>query len=210
MKKTFSIIVFFFAFSYFSSFAQYSYKPLRVELGWGISFPTDLKTGAVSSFHIEPKYSVLPKISVGVRAEANLFSLRGAEYPSVSKYEKGSFNRKESFSFLVTGDYHFTTGTFRPFVGLGLGVSHTVGVYTSRVHYYSLPYKLFPEHKRKEANLQYKLNLGGKIRAGFDVTHFRFAVEYNYAGYNHNLTFNHFGFTVGGYIGGRKVKNKDE
>ncbi len=217
MKKIIIVLSLFLLAASYSAQAQYSYKPFRLDIGMGLSFPNiGAGIGAGVLFAIEPKYAVIPKVSVGMRMELNtLFSFQSypnSYYGYYSEYEY--FEMKMSRSLLATCDYHFTTGTFRPFVGLGVGIYLLDGYTEAPDNYYDDDYYYYDDGSYE---IPSKVNFGGMIRAGFDVTHFRFALEYNYAGLNKNsrysygeMDYSYFAITVGGYIGGKKVKNKNK
>jgi outer membrane protein X len=155
------------------------FKPFRVDagIGYGLPFWDGLDGGI--QFYIEPKYEIAPQIAVGIRWEGSLFA--GAE-------ENGeSVDVKLSSSYLLTGDYYFTNNTFRPFVGIGLGLYSIEGATV--------------ENETVESS-EGKNNFGALVRAGFDVSHFRFSVSYNYGGKMGDETFHFVGATVGFYIGG--------
>jgi len=45
------------------------------------------------------------------------------------------------------------------------------------------------------------------VRVGFDVSHLRFALVYNYAGeINHDYTMDYLNVTIGAYFGGGRRK----
>jgi outer membrane protein X len=167
--------------------AQYSYKPFRVDLGFGISVPTGSNsTGWGVLLRAEPKYSFHEQMSGGLRQEFNM--LLQSKLDSNSEFE--SINVIVNGSTLATFDYHFNTASFRPFVGAGLGI-YTSGSATVSKETTDEPVKL----KRKA---------GGMIRAGFDVAHFRLSLEYNIAGKTQDINLNYFAVVFAGYIGGGK------
>ena len=179
------------------------YKPFRVDLGVG--------WGAGPILNIEPKYAVSPRLNVGLRFEfaqnrrfydqyryspygydpygnpiyydpyGNPVSYDPYYYPYYDRYYNESV-----VSCLATVDYHLTQNKFRPFIGGGLGLC-----INRRNRYFY----------RNQSNL----SIGGVMRAGFDVSHFRFAVSYNFVD-KQEFNSNYFGLTIGAYIGGGRRK----
>jgi outer membrane protein X len=157
------------------------FTPFRVDggVGYGLPFNDGLDGGVL--FYLEPKYEVIPQISVGIRWEGALFAGAG-EGVSVSL----------SSAYMATGDYFFNNNKFRPFVGLGLG-AYSIGGTSVK-----------DDQTNLTIEVDGKTNFGALLRAGFDVSHFRLAVAYNYGGNVGDETFHFFSATVGFYIGGGK------
>ncbi|MDR1198490.1 MAG: porin family protein [Prevotellaceae bacterium] len=160
------------------------FKPFRVDMGLGYGLPfTDGLDGGVQ-FYVEPKYEIIPQIAVGLRWEGSLFA--------GSKDDEGnSVDVKLSSAYMVTGDYYLTNNKFRPFVGLGLGIYSVGGVSVD-------------DNTETDDVFEGKSNFGALLRAGFDISHFRFALSYTYGGKINDETFHFFGITVGFYLGGGK------
>jgi outer membrane protein X len=156
------------------------FTPFRVDggVGYGLPFNDGLDGGVL--FYLEPKYEVIPQLSVGIRWEGALFA--GAN-------EGVSVNL--SSAYLATGDYFFTNNKFRPFVGLGLGA-------------YSVGGGSIDLGNGQTSDVDGETNFGALLRAGFDVSHFRLALAYNYGGKAGEETFHFFSATIGFYIGGGK------
>ncbi|MDR2449026.1 MAG: hypothetical protein LBD52_03610 [Prevotellaceae bacterium] len=154
------------------------FKPFRVDggVGYGLPFTEGLDGGVL--FYLEPKYEIIPQLSVGIRWEGSLFA--GSEE---------GVSVKLSSAYMATGDYFFTNNKFRPFVGLGLG-AYSIGGSSIEVNSQTI-------------DVEGKTNFGALLRAGFDVSHFRLALAYNYGG-KMEETFHFFSATVGFYIGGGK------
>jgi outer membrane protein X len=181
MKKVFLIAVLICGVTL--SAQSQEFKPFRVDMGVGYGLPfSDGLDGGVQ-FYLEPKYEVVPQIAVGFRWEGSMFA--GVEEAGLSA------DFKLSSSYLATCDYYFTNNTFRPFAGIGLGV-YNIGGASIKV-------------ADQEIDVEGKSNFGAGIRAGFDASHFRLALSYNYGGKTaDDETFHFFGATVGFYIGGGK------
>jgi hypothetical protein len=137
------------------------YKPFKVDVAIGYAIPAnpDLKGGAV--FAVEPKYSVLPQLAVGLRMEGVAIS-NGTNFDDVDNTVK----LKATGSYLATGDYYFYNADFRPFAGVGLGI------------FTPSDYRITSDGEvYKDANAGIKF--GGMVRGGFEYRHFRLGLEYN-------------------------------
>ena len=194
--KTSLLSVFFTVMLGFSSIAQKDLKPFKFDLSLGYAIPggTGAKGGLI--FAAEPKFAVIPQLSVGLRGEVAIMA-RG-----VSGVEDGydEVEVKASASYLATSDYYFTDNyNFRPFVGAGAGI-------------YSLAATTVNEYEN-EYDGSSKTKFGGMVRGGLETRHFRFGVEYNIVpkttyvdinGSGNTLTTKngYLGFKVGICIGG--------
>ncbi len=156
MKKLFIVVIL--TCTAFITKAE-EFKAFRVDLGLGYAIPNGGGGGVIVA--LEPKYSVTPQISAGIRWEgammARTLTLDG---------EKAEGELKLNSSFLITGDYHFTTNKFRPFAGIGLGAYSLAGASVSL------------NNSSSDVNVGAKTNFGVMGRVGFDVAHIRLAVEY--------------------------------
>ena len=153
------------------------YKPFRVDMCVGVSVPL------VGLFLVEPKYAVVPNLSIGAKFEGALL------FPEYFSDDKKDFDLQVIMSYQLTADFHFSsTANFRPFIGAGGGL-YTIdaaqatnfgGVYSEKSN-----------------------NFGAMVRAGFDVSHFRLALAYNFAGKDaFGNSANYFGVNIGAYLGG--------
>jgi outer membrane protein X len=156
------------------------FVPFRVDggMGYGSPFNESLNGGVL--FYLEPKYEIVPQISAGLRWEGALFAGVG-----------DNVSVKLTSSYMLTGDYYFTNNKFRPFAGLGLGAYKIAGAEVE-VANVTTP------------DVDATTNFGFLLRAGFDISHFRLALAYNYGGKTGNETFHFFSATIGFYIGGGK------
>ncbi len=197
--------------------AQYEYKPFRVDLGAGMSFlmGENDNFGIGGLMSVEPSYSV-KRFTFGTRFECNMMAQLYDDWN-----DQGNVDMLYSFAFLATADYHFTSGTFRPFVGAGLGfyvLSASRDTYFYNSGYNNREY--YFDYSDAEW-VDYGANFGGIIRGGFDVNHFRLSLTFNlinkpsdystrYIGdrviYNHSREFSYVALTFSGYIGGGKVR----
>lgn len=154
MLKKLSFAVAFLALS-FSSFAQHEFKKFRVDIGVGYTIP---KGGGGILLAVEPKYSVIPnKLSTGLRFESAAMA---------KEIEGENASVAATMSYVLTGDYHFTQTTARPFAGVGFGL-------------YSLAAASVSTASGSGSAVSKENKVGGLIRAGLDVAHMRLAVEYN-------------------------------
>ena len=169
--------------------AQYAYKPFRIDAGAGLSFPlTTFGIGGLLS--VEPQYSVGP-FAVGVRVEYHAGGYETEKFLSITKVNN---------AMLLTGDYRFSSGTARPFVGLGLG-SYVTGAY-----FYSGDYN--DEETIADTYRFFGPQAGAMLRAGFDLPHFRFALQCHLTGSRMHedvkVNFSYMALTVAVGIGGGK------
>jgi outer membrane protein W len=98
-------------------------------------------------------------------------------------------------SYLATGNYYFQKepgATFRPFAGIGLGYANAAGASSSDV---------ITDPNLTEESVS-KSGFAGMARAGFDVSHFRFNLEYCINPKTGRINNNYFGVTLGFYLGG--------
>ena len=185
--------------------AQYVYKPFRVDVGSGYS--VQIGNGCCDGFLLsaEPKYTFAEHFTVGVRWEWTTMSgdketeIAGELTTRISTRES-----KQSTALLPTFDYHFTSGTFRPFAGAGIGAYFMYGD-RKRIKQFIL------EDREQVYTSTFvssdAVRPGFMLRAGFDVPHFRLAIAYNYAGRNrHDIRHDYLSLNCCGYIGGGKMR----
>jgi outer membrane protein X len=141
------------------------FKPFKVDVSAGYAIPiggTGAKGGAL--FAVEPKYAVMPQLSVGIRIVELAVTIAGIDFKNGTSNSTAS--AKAAASFLVTGDYYFNNNNFRPFAGAGAGIFIAAGATASSTN----------------TNVAEGAQFGGMVRGGFEYKHFRFGVEYNAAG----------------------------
>lgn len=144
-----------------SAMAQ-GYKPFKFDISAGYAIPggTGAKGGVL--FSLEPKYAVASMFTVGLRMEAAVVA-RG--YSGVQE-GSGEVDVKASASYLLTGDYYFTSNrSFRPFGGVGTGLYSIAAA------------SITDDGENGGAGAGSKF--GGLVRTGFEAGHFRMAFEYN-------------------------------
>ena len=196
MKKI--VLSFLFLASVAIANAQNEFKPFKVDVSLGYAIPggTGSKGGVL--FVVEPKYAVIPSVSVGLRMEAAIMA-RGRTDANGTNVEA---DVKAAGSYLVTGDYYFTSSTVRPFAGAGLGIYSLAAATT----------------ENNGASVSGGSKFGEMIRAGVELSHFRVGVEYNivpkttmeYVNVNgvkttSSMKNGYIGIKVGFCIGGGKI-----
>ncbi|MET0300545.1 MAG: hypothetical protein ABW036_12315 [Flavitalea sp.] len=177
--------------------AQDEMRPFKFAISTGYVLTTG--DGAKGGFLIslEPKYAVIPALSVGVRAEIAA-AVRGYGGNAYTGYDNAEV--KASSSFIATADYYLTQNySFRPFVGAGAGIYATASGETN--------------DSEAAISSTAKNTFGGMGRVGFETLHFRLGIEYNlvpntsYQDYNNPSTTvttknSYLGLKVGICIGG--------
>lgn len=137
------------------------FKPFKVDVSLGYAIPggTGAKGGVL--FALEPKYEVIPNLSVGLRMEAAVMARGQVD----ANGNAADVSVKAAGSYLLTGDYYFTQNTVRPFAGAGLGI-------------YSLA-AASVNNNGTSSSASAGSKFGEMIRAGVELSHFRVGVEYN-------------------------------
>ncbi|HEY8895394.1 MAG TPA: acyloxyacyl hydrolase [Niastella sp.] len=196
MKKI--VLSFLFLASVAIANAQYEFKPFKVDVSLGYAIPGGEGAKGGVLFVVEPKYAVIPSVSVGLRMEAAIMA-RGRTDANGTNMEA---DVKAAGSYLVTGDYYFTSSTVRPFAGAGLGIYSLAAATT----------------ENDGASVSGGSKFGEMIRAGVELSHFRVGVEYNivpkttmeYVNVNgvkttSSMKNGYIGIKVGFCIGGGKI-----
>lgn len=143
-----------------------SFKPFKVDVSLGYALPiggSGGKGGAL--FVVEPKYAIIPEISVGLRLETAL-TVSGTSDLASGTGSNSTASVKASASYLATGDYYFSENDLRPFAGAGVGIFQTAGVQVNS----------------NNPNVATGSKFGGMVRAGVEYKHGRFGLEYNLVG----------------------------
>jgi hypothetical protein len=139
--------------------AQYEFKPFKVDVSLGYAIPGGEGAKGGVLFVIEPKYAVIPNLSVGLRMEAAIMARGRADAAGINS----EVDVKAAGSYLVTGDYYFTSSKARPFAGAGLGIYSLAAAST----------------EDEGASVSSGSKFGEMIRAGVELSHFRVGLEYN-------------------------------
>jgi outer membrane protein X len=148
-------------FSFSAKSQESVFKPFKVDVSLGYASPAGKGAKGGILFAIEPKYAVIPSLSVGLRMEAALVA-RFSGYDQNGDAMNASV--KGSASYIATGDYYFRANKdFRPFTGGGVGLYSIAGI----------------ESNSNSGEVSAGSKFGGLVRTGFEYSHFRFGVEYN-------------------------------
>lgn len=163
MKKLLLLVALVSSTVYYSNAQSESgLKPFKVDVSLGYAVPGGKGAKGGVLFAVEPKYSVISNLAVGIRFEGAVIA-RFSGYDNDGNVSEADV--KASGSYLATADYYLTDNySFRPFFGAGAGIfslassqttATTTGVSVSTSKF------------------------GGMIRGGFELKHFRVGVEYN-------------------------------
>lgn len=175
-----------------------SFKPFKVDVSTGYAIPGGKGAKGGVLFVLEPKYAVIPNISVGLRFEAAIMARGYADNTG----QVSEVDVKAAGSYLATGDYYFTQNTVRPFAGVGVGIFSLASVSA--------------DNNSTSAGAGAKF--GGMVRTGVEISHFRLGVEYNLvpsttvAVFDGNSTYTtqakngYIGIKIGAVIGGGRIK----
>lgn len=165
---------------FFSNAQERAFKPFKFDIAVGYAVPSGSGTKGGLIFSLEPKYALNDNIAVGLRWESAV--MVRATLAENGEDLKG--DAKASSSYLLTGDYYFTSDYFRPFAGLGAGLYRNAAV------------------DLESEDVQVGSKFGVAPRVGFELGHFRTAIEYNVAGKAGALNNNYLGIKMGFFIGG--------
>lgn len=170
------------------------FKPFKVDISTGYAIPSGKGAKGGVLFAIEPKYAVMDALSLGLRMEAAVMA-RGYDLNNTNG--DASVDVKAAASYVLTGDYYFSSNTVRPFAGAGIGL-------------FSLAAASADETNGGVATAKSKF--GGLLRVGAEISHFRVGIEYNLVGKTDlkdasNATIgssknSYIGIKIGGVIGG--------
>ncbi len=142
------------------------FKPFKFNVALGYAKPLGGGASGGVLFALEPKYSVVEALEVGIRAE---FALTARSFSFDNTNQNGEAEVKALNSFLLTGNYVFGTGGFRPYLGAGLGLYSLAGTTV--------------EVQNGQTNDDYVIEAETKFgfmgRAGFKAGHFNLGLEFN-------------------------------
>jgi Outer membrane protein beta-barrel domain len=184
-----------------SAIAQSNLKPFKLDMSVGYAIPAGQGTKGGVLFVIEPKYAVIPSLSLGLRLEGVVIARFTGFDPEGNP---NTVNVEAQGSYVATGDYYFTNNyAVRPFAGGGMGLYRIAGV----------------EVASGTEGVSTSSKFGGMIRAGVELSHFRMGIEYNivpsttFSGYDMNgnpatLTSknSYLGLKLGVCFGGGRMK----
>lgn len=185
------------------SIAKAQFSPFKVDLAVGGAFPQGAGAKGGVSFSLEPKYAVISRLSVGLRLEAAVMA-RG--YVS-SDGSTVNASVSAAASYLATADWYFSNSTFRPFSGLGTGLYNCASASANSAG-------------AGAESAGASTHFGTMVRTGFEISHFRLAIEYNIVGktnqsgvdgsgnkYTVSSNNNYMGIKIGFFIGGGRRGN---
>ncbi|GAB4018105.1 hypothetical protein [Spirosoma koreense] len=172
------------------------YKPFKVNVSVGYAKP--FKAGVSGGFlaAVEPKYGLSDHFDLGLRLELASVARGIQQNGNVVTGDVGTYT-----SYLLTGNYLFTAGSVRPFLGIGLGL-YTIGAAGTVV---------ISNNGQPNQNIQLvsDTKFGGLARAGLKAGHFVASVEFNIIPSSDNLSNvqitsenAYLGIKVGADIGG--------
>ena len=174
----------FLAATFLTKAQETTFKPFKFDIALGYAVPSGSGTKAGVIFALEPKYALNDNITLGLRWETA--AMANVSVDNNGENLKG--DAKASSSYLLTGDYYFTTNSFRPFAGLGAGLFRNAAVDL--------------ESENMEGDMNVASKFGFAPRVGFEYGHFRTAIEYNIAGKAGDYNNNYLGIKMGFFIGG--------
>jgi hypothetical protein len=165
MKKlTLILMVALFSTSVNSQDKEGGLKPFKVDVSIGYAIPGGSGAKGGILFAVEPKYSVMPRLALGLRMEAAVVARVGGYDASGNAQEA---DVKASASYVATGDYYLSDKySFRPFVGAGAGLYQLAAATTN-------------SSGSTASSTEADTKFGGLVRAGFEAGHFRLGLEYN-------------------------------
>ena len=180
--------------------AQNQFKPFKFDLSTGYAIPSGKGAKGGVLFVGEPKYAVIPNLSVGLRFEVAIMA-RGMSDASGNVSE---VDVKAAGSYLATGDYYLTQNLVRPFAGAGVGIFSLASASASNT----------------TASAGTGSKFGEMVRAGVEISHFRIGLEYNIvpstkvdavdaqSGETYTATSknSYVGIKIGAIIGGGRIK----
>ena len=140
------------------------FKPFKVDASIGYAMPGGEGAKGGFLFALEPKYEVIPNLSVGIRWEIAIM-VRGSVDQTNST---AKVDAKAAGSYLATGDYYFSQTKVRPFAGAGLGIYKLAAASASS-----------NGSTTTTASASAGSKFGEMVRAGVELSHFRVGVEYN-------------------------------
>lgn len=135
---------------------------IRFGLDAGMTLPG---MGAGFSGDMDLRYNILDNLNLGVKF-GGAFMLKELNASEAS----ASAIMNISSIGMLHGDYYFNKGTnmFAPFVGAGIGSFSLLNIYIADTSSGNYTYDNVPLEKK----------IGGMLRGGFELGHFRLALEY--------------------------------
>lgn len=157
------------------------FNSFKFDVGVGYATPSQGNTIAGAAFTLQPHYLVSNEFSVGVRLEIAAL---------LHKNYAGDKVASALGSGCLTGEYYLSNSGFRPFIGAGVGLFDQTSIKSN-------------DNGSGPLVSPRSINLGAFPEIGFEYSHFRLSLNYNYTGgYN-----DYFAATIGAFFGGgRKQK----
>jgi opacity protein-like surface antigen len=170
------------------------YKPFKLGVGLGYAMPGGEGAGGGVLFAIEPAYRVNDALAVGLRLEWAAV-IRGLS-ESVESYDASA---AAIGSYTVNGNYYLSNGSFRPFVGFGVGIVKLAAAAVAG------------SSQGGSAGAAAETKIGFYPRIGFEAGHFNLTLDYNiigkttFEGSDLEMKNGYIGIRIGGFFfGGRK------
>lgn len=191
MKKVLFSAVFF-ALAAGTVLAQ-EYKNVKVGFGLGYAMPSGQGAKAGILLYLEPAYRVSDPLLVGLRLESAIIARGFSQSTTSAELEVAGIGSYSGFA-----QYYFSNGTFRPFVGGGLGIFTLAAVSASTTQ------------GTPTAAVEAGSKFGFFPRVGFDLGHFNVSLDYNLipasasSGAGGDIKNSYVGFRAGFSIGGGK------
>jgi hypothetical protein len=151
------------------------FKPFKVGLGVGYAMPAGEGSGGGVLLYLEPMYRLSDEFAVGLRMESALVAKASFD-PNTG--EMGDMKISGLGSYTLSGQYYFSNGGFRPFVGAGTGLYRIASVTVT------------DGGSNPDGALAVSNKLGFYPRFGFDAGHFNMQLEYNLIGTTSAGTYN--------------------
>lgn len=194
MKKTLILGSFFLAFAVVVN-AQ-DYKKFRVGLGLGYAMASGEGASGGVLATLEPGYRIQDNILLGLRLESAVITRGFSEtLPSAFNIDVAAIG-----SYTLNGQYYFNNNSFRPFVGLGLGIYSLAAIGVA----------VDINGETQSAEVAGESKFGFYPRVGFDAGHFTLALDYNLIPAtkpnigNGEFKNSYLGIRAGFFIGGGK------
>ncbi|MEX2233702.1 MAG: outer membrane beta-barrel protein [Cyclobacteriaceae bacterium] len=174
--------------------AAQEFNPFKLGVGLGYAMPGGEGAGGGVLFAIEPAYRVNDAIAVGFRMEWAAV-IRGLS-TSIDSYDASA---AAIGSYTVNGNYYFSNGNFRPYVGAGVGLFTLAAAAVEA------------SGTGGSAGAAAESKIGFYPRVGFDAGHFNISIDYNiigkttFEGSDLEMKNSYIGIRIGGFFfGGRK------
>lgn len=144
-----------------------SFKPFKVDVGINLTFPASTHLSVGGGFFLEPRYSINDGLQIGLHLGSNIIGEGRFLFQNTEAIAKA----QAIGNLALTGEYQFTRGNFRPFIGM------TAGIYRRS------DYEIIDNTDGKIINHHgTNVNLGMAPRIGLVAGKFRMNATYHFAG----------------------------